>query len=179
MEKHVVLCSELKQLYVAITRTRQRLWICETTGFSHPVYDFWKKLSLVEVKHLADSFANEMQVPSSKNEWRSRGFKLFHENNFRMAQLCFLKAEDKYSERLAKAHHLRAIAINASASYRERRKLFEDAAKLFNSIGKKVLAAECFYEIEDYKTAGSLLFFAKFHLLYNSFDLWIRFTWML
>nr|GEX27345.1 DNA helicase, UvrD/REP type, P-loop containing nucleoside triphosphate hydrolase [Tanacetum cinerariifolium] len=94
-----------------------------------------------------------MQVPSSKNEWRSRGIKLFHENNFGMAKLCFLKAEDKYSERLAEAHHLRAIAINASASYPERRKLFEDAAKLFNSIGKKVLAAECFYEIEDYKTA--------------------------
>ncbi|KAJ7967047.1 UvrD-like Helicase, ATP-binding domain, P-loop containing nucleoside triphosphate hydrolase, partial [Quillaja saponaria] len=27
--KHSVLCSELKQLYVAVTRTRQRLWICE------------------------------------------------------------------------------------------------------------------------------------------------------
>ncbi|PWA66761.1 DNA helicase, UvrD/REP type, P-loop containing nucleoside triphosphate hydrolase [Artemisia annua] len=156
MEKHAVLCSELKQLYVAITRTRQRLWICETNGFSHPVYDFWKKLSLVEGKHLNHSFANEMQVPSSKNEWRSRGVKLFHENNFRMAQLCFLKAEDKSSERLAEAHLLRAIAVNARASYPERRKLFEDAAKLFNSIGKKELAAECFYEIEDYKTAGDL-----------------------
>ena len=29
--KHNLLCSELKQLYVAITRTRQRLWICENT----------------------------------------------------------------------------------------------------------------------------------------------------
>ncbi|KAI3949300.1 hypothetical protein MKW98_023237 [Papaver atlanticum] len=27
-EKHQILCSELKQLYVAITHTRQRLWIC-------------------------------------------------------------------------------------------------------------------------------------------------------
>ncbi|GJV62101.1 TPR and ankyrin repeat-containing protein 1-like protein [Tanacetum coccineum] len=122
--------------------------MCETTGFSHPIYDFWKKLILVEIKHLTDSFANEMQVPSSKNEWRSRGIK----NNFRMAQLCFLKAEDKYSERLAEAHHLRAIALNAGASYPQRGKLFEDAAKLFDSIGKKVLAAECFCEIEDYNT---------------------------
>lgn len=76
MEKHAVLCSELKQLYVAITRTRQRLWICESTGFSEPIYDYWKKLSLVEVKHLSGSFADKMQIPSSKEEWRSRGVKV-------------------------------------------------------------------------------------------------------
>ncbi|KAI3796860.1 hypothetical protein L1987_39546 [Smallanthus sonchifolius] len=71
MQKHAVLCSELKQLYVAITRTRQRLWICESTGFSGPIYDYWKKLRLVEVKHLSDSFADKMQIPSSIDEWRS------------------------------------------------------------------------------------------------------------
>ena len=76
MEKHVVLCSELKQLYVAITRTRQRLWISETTGFSQPIFDYWKKLSLVEVKHLDDSFAEEMKIPSSKDEWKARGVKV-------------------------------------------------------------------------------------------------------
>lgn len=76
MEKHAVLCSELKQLYVAITRTRQRLWLCESTGFSQPVYDYWKKLSLVEVKHLSDLFAEKMQIPSSEAEWRTRGVKV-------------------------------------------------------------------------------------------------------
>lgn len=76
MQKHAVLCSELKQLYVAITRTRQRLWICESNGFSEPIFDYWKKLSLVEVEHLSDAFADTMQVPSSKEEWRSRGVKV-------------------------------------------------------------------------------------------------------
>ncbi|KAI3970373.1 hypothetical protein MKX01_024020 [Papaver californicum] len=37
-EKHQILCSELKQLYDAITRTRQRLWICENIDdFSKPI----------------------------------------------------------------------------------------------------------------------------------------------
>ena len=76
MEKHNVLCSELKQLYVAITRTRQRLWICETTGFSQPIFNYWKKLSLVQVKRLNDSFADRMQIASSKDEWKSRGVKV-------------------------------------------------------------------------------------------------------
>ncbi|GJR94146.1 RNA-directed DNA polymerase, eukaryota [Tanacetum coccineum] len=39
-------------------------------------------------------------------------------------------------------HHVRAIAVNVRASYPEMRKLFEDAAKLFSSIGKKGLADE-------------------------------------
>ncbi|XP_037494080.1 TPR and ankyrin repeat-containing protein 1-like [Jatropha curcas] len=43
MAKHNVLCSELKQLYVAITRTRQRLWICENLEeLSKPMFDYWK-----------------------------------------------------------------------------------------------------------------------------------------
>lgn len=76
MQKHTVLCSELKQLYVAITRTRQRLWICESIGFSEPIYDYWKKLSLVEVKLLSDSFVDKMSVPSSEDEWRLQGIKV-------------------------------------------------------------------------------------------------------
>ncbi|KAI3797734.1 hypothetical protein L1987_32997 [Smallanthus sonchifolius] len=156
MQKHAVLCSELKQLYVAITRTRQRLWICESTGFSRPIYDYWKKLSLVEVKNLSDSFAYKMQIPSSIDEWRSRGIKLFYENNFRMAQMCFLKAGDEHSEKMAHAYHLRAISDKVQISQLVREKCLKDAAEFFSSIGKKVLAAECFYEIADYRTAGCI-----------------------
>nr|GFC36933.1 UvrD-like helicase, ATP-binding domain, P-loop containing nucleoside triphosphate hydrolase [Tanacetum cinerariifolium]GFC58724.1 UvrD-like helicase, ATP-binding domain, P-loop containing nucleoside triphosphate hydrolase [Tanacetum cinerariifolium] len=46
--RHGVLCSELKQLYVAITRTRQRLWICENKEeLSKPVFDYWKMSGLI------------------------------------------------------------------------------------------------------------------------------------
>lgn len=75
--KHNILCSELKQLYVAITRTRQRLWISENTEeFSRPMFDYWKKNCLVQVKELDDSLAQEMKVASSPEEWRSRGIKV-------------------------------------------------------------------------------------------------------
>ena len=75
--KHNVLCSELKQLYVAITRTRQRLWIWENMEeFSKPMFDYWKKKSLVQVRQLDDSLAQAMQVASSSEEWKSRGIKV-------------------------------------------------------------------------------------------------------
>lgn len=76
--RHNVLCSELKQLYVAITRTRQRLWICENMeDLSKPMFDYWKKKGLVQVKQLDDSLAQAMQVASSTQEWKERGIKVW------------------------------------------------------------------------------------------------------
>ncbi|GKB76094.1 hypothetical protein Tco_0942989 [Tanacetum coccineum] len=71
---------------------------------------------------------------------RHRCHELFYENNFRMAQMCFLKAGDKYYETLAEAYYLRTTAD-------------KDAAKLFGSVNKKELAVECFFEVGDYITA--------------------------
>lgn len=75
--RHSVLCSELKQLYVAITRTRQRLWICENKEeLSKPMFDYWKVRGLVQVRQLDDSVAQAMRVESSPQEWRERGKKV-------------------------------------------------------------------------------------------------------
>ncbi|GKC89789.1 UvrD-like helicase, ATP-binding domain, P-loop containing nucleoside triphosphate hydrolase [Tanacetum coccineum] len=60
--RHGVLCSELKQLYVAITRTRQRLWICENKEeLSKPMFDYWKMRGLVQIRKLDDSVAQAMR----------------------------------------------------------------------------------------------------------------------
>ncbi|GJX27781.1 putative nuclease HARBI1 isoform X2 [Tanacetum coccineum] len=71
-------------------------------------------------------------------------------------------------------HHIRAIAINVSASYPEMKKLFEDAAKLFSSISKKELADERRRIIEQRVPS---IFIAKFHLLYISFHLQVDWDW--
>ena len=75
--RHSVLCSELKQLYVAITRTRQRLWICENKEeLSKPMFNYWKMKGLVQVRELDDSVAQSMRVASTPQEWRERGKKV-------------------------------------------------------------------------------------------------------
>ena len=75
--KRNVLCSELKQLYVAITHTRQRLWISENSeDLCKPMFDYWKKKCLVQVRQLDDSLAQAMQVTSSPEEWKSQGIKV-------------------------------------------------------------------------------------------------------
>ncbi|KAK2432084.1 P-loop containing nucleoside triphosphate hydrolase superfamily protein [Trifolium repens] len=156
--KHNILGSELKQLYVSITRTRQRLWICENTEeFSIPMFDYWKKKGLVQFKELDDSLAQAMKVASSPEEWKSRGKKLYYQNNFEMATMCFERAGDSYWEKKSKAAGLRATANRlhdfdpegANATLRE-------AAEIFEEIGMANSAAQCFSDLGDFERAGKL-----------------------
>ncbi|XP_042505284.1 uncharacterized protein LOC122081929 isoform X2 [Macadamia integrifolia] len=158
MAKHNVLCSELKQLYVAITRTRQRLWICENIDeFSRPMFDYWKKLCLVQVRQLDESLAQAMQVASSKEEWHLRGIKLFNEKNFEMATMCFERAGDTYREKWAKAAGLRAAANCMHGSNSEMRRIaLSEAAEIYETIDKAESAANCFVELKEFKRAGIL-----------------------
>ncbi|XP_026433956.1 uncharacterized protein LOC113331459 [Papaver somniferum] len=156
--KHKILCSELKQLYVALTRARQRLWIYENADkFSMPIFDYWKKLGVVQVQHLDESLAQTMRVGSSKEEWCSRGIKLFNEGNFEMATMCFERAGDPYKEKWAKAAGLRAAANRMGDSSSELARVpLTEAAEIFETIGKFEIAAKCFIQLKDFKRAGLL-----------------------
>ncbi|KAI3730438.1 hypothetical protein L1987_61608 [Smallanthus sonchifolius] len=102
--RHAVLCSELKQLYLTITRARQRLWICDNKEeLSKPMFDYWKRRGLVQIRKLDDSVAQAMRVTSSPQEWRERGKKFFYESNFVMATMCFERAGDTIWETLTRA----------------------------------------------------------------------------
>lgn len=71
------LCSELKQLYVAITRTRQRLWICENSNeFCKPIFNYWKRLGLVQSMQLDSHFFEAMQAASTRDDWQDRGIEV-------------------------------------------------------------------------------------------------------
>ncbi|XP_027077644.2 uncharacterized protein [Coffea arabica] len=156
--RHSILCSELKQLYVAITRTRQRLWICENKEeFSKPMFDFWKKLCLVQAKKVDDSFAQAMQMASSPAEWRSRGIKLYWEKKYQVASMCFEKAGDTNWEKRAKAAGLRETADQLRISNpKEACTILREAAEIFDSIGLANSAAECFCDLGDYERAGRI-----------------------
>lgn len=154
--KHHLLCSELKQLYVAITRTRQRLWICENTDdYCRPMFDYWKKLCLVEVRLLDSSLIQAMRTGSSTDDWRLRGTKLFNEGQFEMATMCFEKAGDAYREKWARAAGLLATAERAMAANPEKGKAsLQTASEIYESIGMHEKAATCYIKLGDFKRAG-------------------------
>ncbi|XP_045821754.1 uncharacterized protein LOC123914598 [Trifolium pratense] len=156
--KHNILCSELKQLYVSITRTRQRLWICENTEeYCRPMFDYWKRKCLVQFKELDDSLAQTMKVASSPEEWKSRGKKLYYQNNYEMATMCFERAGDSYWERKSKAAGLRATARRVhDLNPGDANAMLREAAEIFESIGMAESAAQCFSDLGDYERAGKL-----------------------
>lgn len=50
-EKHKVLCSELKYLYTAITRSRVNVWLYdEDEGCRLPMFDYFRRRQLVRVR---------------------------------------------------------------------------------------------------------------------------------
>ncbi|XP_055800621.1 uncharacterized protein LOC129870064 isoform X2 [Solanum dulcamara] len=157
-ERHSLLCSELKQLYVAITRTRQRLWICESIEeFSKPMFDYWRRLCLVETRQIDDSLAQAMQTSSTPEEWKSRGVKLYWEKNYEMAIMCFEKAGERNWEKRAKAAGFRAAAERiCDSNSKEACTYLREAAEIFDSIGRFEAAAECFYDLKEYERAGQI-----------------------
>ncbi|KAK3421375.1 hypothetical protein EUGRSUZ_G02033 [Eucalyptus grandis] len=156
--KHNILCSELKQLYVAITQTRQRLWICENAlEFSKPILDYWKKKCLIQVRLVDHAFAEAMQVRSTPEEWKSQGFKLLREGKYPMAITCFERARYTYGERLAKASAFKADAdLKHVSNPQEASDLRRQAAEIYETIGMADSAAECFYMLKEYEIAGRI-----------------------
>ncbi|CAI0555937.1 unnamed protein product [Linum tenue] len=159
-EKLKVLFHELKLLYVAITRTRQRLWIFDESW--NPMLELWKRKGIVQLQHLDSDFLASMRVPSTPEEWKKRGRKFLRVQNYEMARICFKNAAEPYWEKYCQASELRAIAdrlriLNPQIS---RHHLFE-AAELFDSIGKDESAAQCYFELEEYKKAGEIFLAAS------------------
>ncbi|KAI3858814.1 hypothetical protein MKX03_015751 [Papaver bracteatum] len=146
MVKHQILCSELKHLYVAITCTRQRLWICDN------IDDFSKAIELDE------SLVHAMQITSSKDEWSSRGIKLLYEGNFEMATMCFERAGHSFLEKLARGSGVHMLGSNTELA----RVALVEAAEIYESIGKADFAAKCFMELKDFKRAGIDYFLESF-----------------
>ncbi|RZC50524.1 hypothetical protein C5167_018951 [Papaver somniferum] len=161
--KHKILCSELKQLYVAITRTKQRLWIYENLWeFSNPIFGYWKKLQVVQVRKLDESLAHEMRATSSNTDWSLRGIKLFNEGNTEMAALCFQRSGDSFKEKWAKAAGLRASADRMRGlNFESARVALLEAASIYEDIGKFELSANCLTQSKKYKRAG-MLYLEKF-----------------
>ncbi|KAL2487579.1 uncharacterized protein Fot_40871 [Forsythia ovata] len=156
--RHSVLCSELKQLYVAITRTRQRLWIWENTEeLFKPMFDYWMRLRLIQVRKVDHSLAKAMQRASSHEEWKSQGIKLFWDKKYAMAIMCFERAGEPMLKRWAMAASLRTDSDRISGSDpKAARKMLREAAEMFYSLGKSDSAAECFYDLKEYERAGRI-----------------------
>lgn len=83
---------------------------------------------------------------------------LFWEKNYEMALMCFKQAGEVDWEKRAKATGIVATAERIRYSDPEKARTYLlEAAQIFYSIGRFKSAAECFYDLKDYKQAGTTL----------------------
>ncbi|KAL8953316.1 MAG: hypothetical protein Q9222_000840 [Ikaeria aurantiellina] len=145
--KHVGMCTELKHLYVAVTRARNRLFILETSHRSDSSH-FVELLTVSSPKPLVQivsrddaTFMKQLELlragsASSPESWIRRGENFMSEEQFDEAFHCYQQAEDHRGMALASARRnvangrtLRAQGDNHGAF-----KAFKDAIELFLSI---------------------------------------------
>ncbi|THU96852.1 hypothetical protein K435DRAFT_965733 [Dendrothele bispora CBS 962.96] len=139
--RYASICSELKFLYVAITRARENVWIIETSkkGKGMPMERYWTSKKLIRI------LTPGMDIPrlattSAPEEWAKKGEVLFHQKKFAEAKLCFGKARMYNHATIANAYLLRTKAecteANSKLGKQNRLELFFFAAEAFMDCSK-------------------------------------------
>lgn len=120
--QYSMLCSELKQLYVAITRPRNRLIIYdENTDLRWRIAKYWQGLDLVQVidrnilkqAEVGENTGNKdvdsfraLVTKTSEAEWRKQGIKMFNHKYYEQALKCFEHTSDNELKTRARAYYL-------------------------------------------------------------------------
>ncbi|CAG8633451.1 10410_t:CDS:2, partial [Funneliformis mosseae] len=162
-EKHYILSSEFKHLYVAITRARERLWIFEEDAkLSESICTYWIHKKLVKVTNEID--ISTLTKTSSPSEWNYEGKKFFEQRKYVQALFCFKKSGNEKSLKLARAYHLQQVARTSfltGSNENTVKSNFVTAAQAFEECSRLPQAASCYESIGMYKKAGDIYSVSK------------------
>ncbi|KAF9219473.1 hypothetical protein BS17DRAFT_760990 [Gyrodon lividus] len=178
--RYAGVCSELKLLYVGITRARKNMWIVDRSERCEPMRIFWTSRAQVQnvtpgmkVPHIA--------VSSTPEEWEAFGRSLFQHKRYTQAMHCFERASLPREVKVAEAYHLRELArasvgvasqrkqqeafravaekfwnCGVNALTRERLQYYRNAADCYIRARDDPLAAEAYVNAEEYELAAKL-----------------------
>lgn len=191
--RHGGMCSELKHLYVAITRARVQLFIMEssentaTTVLNFLAGDTSESLvQLTSPSHEDFVIRLEMLRPGTSldpRQWSRRGAELMHRQMYKDALRCFRKAQDHSGETTAEGFlreeegreckndndiegFTQKLTLAIDCFLKEN--LINDAARVLLALGKHEDAAEILFQDKQYSKAARL--FAEAGLSTKAFD---------
>ncbi|KAF8838026.1 hypothetical protein BDN67DRAFT_972122 [Paxillus ammoniavirescens] len=176
--RYAGVCSELKLLYVGITRARKNMWIVDKSERCEPMRYFWSSRGQVQ-NHTPSTDVPHLAVSSTPEEWEAFGRSLFLHKRYTQAMHCFERASLPREVKVAKAYHLRELArasigvtspskqheafrIAAEAfrgcgenfKTKERLQYYRNAADCYIRAGDGHLAAEAYVNAEEYELAA-------------------------
>ncbi|KAL5534681.1 hypothetical protein ACEPAG_1145 [Sanghuangporus baumii] len=165
--RHAGICTELKFLYVAVTRARKNLWIIDRSDKGEPMKFLLHQKDKVELWDSEN--APKLAAASTEAEWAEQGKEFFKKMQYREAIRCFKRAKLVFESKIAEAYDLRHEARNIPRSRTQETRIdaFNKAACAFRSCGEispsqRIQrayfrnAAECFADANDIYQAASL-----------------------
>ncbi|KAJ7294056.1 P-loop containing nucleoside triphosphate hydrolase protein [Mycena rebaudengoi] len=188
--RHTGVCAELKFLYVAITRARNKVWIVDCSFKGEPMR---RHKTLWTSKNQVQNCALGIDTPrfaisSTPQDWEERGGGLFNNKHYSQAKLCYERAYLPRKAAIASAYHMRQEAGDmVGGTHREnatRRMAFQAAAAAFLDCGRANsstayfrISGECFEQagddtaaIQAYTDAEEFTKVVKLYLKLEQFD---------
>ncbi|KAI6167428.1 P-loop containing nucleoside triphosphate hydrolase protein [Pisolithus thermaeus] len=150
--RYAGICSELKVLYVGITRARKRLWIIDKSDKAEPMKLFWSSRSQIQIGAPGTNVSH-LAVSSTAEEWAESGRSFFQHKRYTQAIHCFGRANMPREVRIATAYHLREVAraTIGSALLTEQPRAFAKAAEAFITCARETPGKE---KLQYYRTAA-------------------------
>ncbi|KAJ2926880.1 hypothetical protein H1R20_g10209, partial [Candolleomyces eurysporus] len=173
-ERHAGVCSELKFLYVAITRSRKNLWIIDCSDKAEPMKMLWESKGYIH-SYVPGGDVPRLAQKSDPEEWATAGRTLFTNRRYLQAMHAFERAgrarEAKISYTYSLRDTARSIRVISKENITAKRNALCSVAESFlkcaqDSKGKERRvffhnAAECFEEagscgdsMDDYERAA-------------------------
>ncbi|KAM3142568.1 hypothetical protein pb186bvf_005227 [Paramecium bursaria] len=171
------LCDDLKQLYVAVTRPKNRLIMYDDNPFKRQyLQKLWDKMNIVDIveQDQTPTYVEAFSVQTSKKDWKKQGINMFKNKFYLQAMKCFNLAEEQVWEIKSKANMMAEEGTkilqeiedlyhgymskqnqkqNQTKKMKEKNRIFKEAAELFLQVKKPIQAAQCLYSAEEYQEA--------------------------
>ncbi|KAG8956483.1 hypothetical protein FRC03_010813 [Tulasnella sp. 419] len=165
--RHAIIQTELKFLYVGLTRARNRVWIWDSSDKIDPMRMLWSGKGLINIK-TPDDIPRNLAVRSSEHAWKKRACALFQQNLYDLSISAFRRAGMETEEAIAGAFKARSEAEKLPSSHSGRSRAWELAAAAFDAAQHlspknelqqrrlRLMAAESYTEVPDYARAAML-----------------------
>ncbi|KAG2023736.1 hypothetical protein CC2G_001355 [Coprinopsis cinerea AmutBmut pab1-1] len=140
--RHAGVCSELKFLYVAITRARKNLWIVDCSDKAEPMKVLWTAKDYIQ-NCAPGTDVPRLAVSSTPEEWAKTGRTLFTNRRYLQSMHAFQRAGMEREVKIAHTHFLREEARSAIATNKE---------GMLSKQNAFVVAAESFLECAAFST---------------------------
>ncbi|KAG2132368.1 hypothetical protein DEU56DRAFT_981701 [Suillus clintonianus] len=141
--RYAGICSELKHLYVGITRARRNVWIFDTSDKSDAMRIFWESQKLIHTCSRGTDVP-PLAVTSTPEEWASSGRSMFFHKHYSQAIHCFQRAGLRREVEVCEAYLLREAARSSAGvdSLNVQRRAFTTAADAFADCGAAATGRE-------------------------------------